>query len=261
MIGGGGTVANVEVVAQELGEVDVSLLGAWTLVDTVVGFTAFSDTSQPDLGRLVESDAEYRERAEIERYARGTGTLAAIEARVSAIDAVSYVRAYHNVATNPVDANGVPYHAINVVVEGGIAAEIAAAIVAAGPAGHLFYGTDESELVTNGPAQDLVGFDRVANLDLYVRATLTTSTAEDDAPDDLEGDVVAKLLAYTAANWSIGTDVKVKDLSGSLSTIAGVDAILIETSLDGVTWGTAKRSISIRQRAVLTEARITFVEN
>lgn len=264
VIGGGGTVAGVEVTSQLDGPIDVSLLGAWTLTDSLAGVTGFDDDSQPDLGRLVEGDAEFRERVEIERFRRGQGGLAAIEAAVSAIAAVDYVRAYHNVTTDPVDANGIPLFAINVVVEGGDPAEVAAAIVASGPAGHLFFGTDESEQVVNGPSIDTVGFDRVEDIDLHVRATLTTSTVGPDeppAPDDLEEVVDDALLEYTAARWQIGTDVLAHKLVGALSGIAGVDAVLIETSLDGVAWSTAKREISIRQRAVLTEARITFVEN
>ena len=256
-IGGGGTVANVELVAEELGEVDVSVLGAWTILDNVAGFTSFNDTSQTDLGRLVETNAEFRERAEQERYRRGQGPLAAIEASVSTIDEVSYVRAWHNITTDPVDANDIPYHAINVVVEGGTAAEVAAAIWAAAPAGHLFYGTDETQIVEN----NTVSFDRVTEIPLYVRATLTTSTAEDDAPDDLEALVEELLLAHTAANWEIGTDVVAHRLVGALSGIAGVDAITCTTSLDGITYSSAKRTISIRERATLTAARIDFIEN
>ncbi len=262
VIGGGGTIGSVRVRAQEPGEVDVTLLGAWTILDSVAGFVSFDDDSQPNAGRVVESDAEYRARAEIERYRRSSGPLAAIEASVSSIDEVSYVRAYHNITTDPTDANGIPLWAINVVVEGGDAAEVAAAIFAGGPAGHLFFGTDESEDVPDGVGGTVsIGFDRVDSISLYVRATLTTSTSEETAPDDLEALVRTTLLAYTAANWSIGTDVLVHKLSGSLASIVGVDAVLIETSLDGVAWSTAKRSISIRQRAVLTDGRITFVEN
>lgn len=256
VIGGGGTVTGVELVAEEVGEVDVSLLGAWTIVDNVAGFTSFNDTSQTDLGRLVESNAEYRVRAELERYRRGQGPLAAIEAAVSDIDEVSYVRAWHNITTDPVDSNGIPYHAINVVVEGGTDAEVAAAIWASGPAGHEFFGA-ESVTVEN----NIVSFDRVEEVPMYVRATLTTSTAEDTAPDDLEDLVETLLLAYTAENWGIGTDVVVHKLTGALAGIEGVDAVVCQTSLDGISYATTKRTIAINQRAVLTAARFSFVEN
>lgn len=257
VIGGGGTVAGVELTAQENGELDVSgVLGAWIIVDNVVGFTSFNETSQPDLGRLLETDTEFRARAEVERYRRGSGPLAAIEASVSAIDAVTYVRAHHNITTQPVDEYDVPYMAINVVVEGGDDTEVAQAIWNSGPAGHLFYGTDESVQIE----QNEISFDRVDNVNLWVRATLTTSTAEDDAPDDLETLVEELLVAYTDANWGIGTDVVAHKLVGALSGIEGVDNVSITTSLDNVSYSSSKRSMSIRQRAVLTAARITVIE-
>lgn len=260
-IGGGGTIGSVLVVAQEDGEVDVSTLGAWTILDAVSGFDSFDDDSQTVDGRLKETDTELRARAEVERYRRSQANLDAIEAAVSQVEGVTYVRAWHNITTDPTDANGIPYLAINVVVQGGADADIAQAIWDSGPAGHLFYGTDVSEVVVDGPASHTISFDRVDDVGLYVRATLTTSTSEESAPDALEDLVDTLLLAYTAANWDIGTDVLPYRLSGALAGIAGVDAISIETSLNGVDWTTTKRSITIREQAILTEARITFVEN
>jgi uncharacterized phage protein gp47/JayE len=257
---GAGTIPGIQLVAQQLGEVDVSVLGAWTLVDSVSGFTSFDDTSQPVLGRLLETDTEYRARAERERYRRGSGPLAAIEAAVSRVTGVTYVRAWENVDTDPVDTDGIPYHAINVVVQGGDDTEVAEAIRDSMPAGHLAYGTSVSEIVTSGAETKTVSFDRVTSVNLWVRATLTTSTSEEVAPDDLESLVETTLLAYTAENWDIGSDVLPFRLSGALAGIVGVDGILIETSLDGASYNTSKRTISLRQQAILALARITVVE-
>lgn len=265
VIGGGGTVADVRVRAIDDGPVLVSTLGAWTILDTVLGFTSYDDVEQPNPGRLVETNTEYRARAEIERYRRGTGPLAAIEASVSRVSETTYVRAWHNITTDPVDANGIPYLAINVIVDGGEDDDVAAAIWASGPAGHLFYGTDETVLVPDGVGGVVsISFDRVENVRTYVRATLTTSTVgaeEPVAPDDLEGVATAALVAYAAAQWGIGTDVLPHKLVGALASIAGVDGILIETSLDGMAWSSAKRAMTIRERATLAAADVTIVED
>lgn len=264
VIGGGGTVANVRVRAQTVGPKDVTTLGAWSIVTNVPGFTGYNDTSQPNLGALVEQDAAYRVRAEIERYRRGNGPLLAIQASVSSIDAVTYVRAFHNITTDPVDANGIPYHAINVVVEGGDDADIAEAIWDAGPAGHLFFGAEgpfEVDDGTGGTVQ--ISFDRVEQVDMWINLTLTTSTSEEETPDDLEALVVSTLLEFASEEWQIGTDVTTRKIAGALNDIEGIDAIACTISLDdGGTdpYSTAKRAISIRQRAVLAEARITVVE-
>lgn len=261
-IGAGGTVSDVEVVAEELGEVDVSVLGAWSLVDALSGVDAFDDDSQPVLGRLEETDAGYRERAEVERYRRASGPLDAIESAVSQVDGVTYVRAYHNITTDPVDSDGIPYHAINVVVVGGLDAEVAAAIWESGPAGHLFYGTDVTETVTSGVHEIEVSFDRVTEIELWVDIVAATSTSEETPPADLEALVRATLLDWTNENWNIGTDVLPHRLVGSLASIAGVDGFTITTSLTGGggSYNGNKRAISLREQAVLTDARITFSE-
>lgn len=260
----GGTVSDVRVVAEEPGAVDVSALGAWTIVDVVAGFDSFDDDTQPIGGRLVETTPEYRSRAEVARFSRSIGGLNAIEAAVSAVPGVTYVKAWHNVTVDPVDAEGIPLYAINVVVEGGDPAQVALAIWQSGPGGHVFYGTDESEVVVDGPAQHTIGFDRVTEIDMWAKATLVTSTSEEVAPDGLEALVKDLLVAYADANWTMGTDAISHRLEGALSTLSGVDSITVELSLDdGATdpYSTAKRAISIRERAVLTAPRVTVIES
>lgn len=272
VIGAGGTIGSVKVVAEEFGEINVSLLGAWTIVDSVSGFDSFDDDSQTVIGRLVETDTEYRARAEIERYRRGTGPLLAIEAAVSDVTGVTYVKAWENVDTVPVDSDGIPYHAINVVVVGGDDTEVATAIRNSMPAGHLAYGTDVSVALSIGPDQRTISFDRVTSIDIWITATLTTSTSEESAPADLTTVVEDALLDYTLGTvdpntgnrsggaWEIGTDVLPVRLSGTLAEIAGHDGIAITTSLDDIVYNGNKRAINIREQAVTARAKITVVE-
>lgn len=264
-IPGGGTI-EVRLRAEEYGASPVAVdpdsgFDEWTLLDVVAGLDTFESTAQPIEGNDVETDAALRARMEIERYRRGQGPLEAIRAAVSDVEGVTYVQAWQNV-TLVTDANGIPGKAVNVVVDGGDDADIAAAIWSAMPAGIEAYGTDVSTTTedVSGFLQP-VAFDRVDDVDLHVRATVTTSTSEETPPDDVEAAVKEALLEYTDANWSIGTDVLPYRLAGALQGISGIDAVVIETSLDGASWSTAKRSMTIRQRAVLTAARITVVEN
>lgn len=264
-IGGGGTVA-ARLRAEETGATPVALdpdsgFDEWTVLDVVAGLDGFESQAQPLAGDDVETDEALRARMEVERYARGQGPLAAIRAAVSAVEGVEYVQAWQN-TTLVTDADGIPGKAVNVIVEGGDDDEVAAAIWSAMPAGIQAYGTDVDTTVTDASGlEQPVAFDRVTDVDLHVRVTLTTSTSEETAPADLEDAVEDAILEYTAENWSIGTDVLVYRLVGAVvaADIPGIDHVVIETSLDGSSWSTAKRTIDLRSRAVLTAARVTFL--
>ncbi len=267
VIAGGGTI-EIRLQAEVAGTLDVSALGAWTIVDVISGFTSLDDDSQPIAGRLVENDAEYRARTEIERFRRGQGPLAAIEAAVLDVQDVTSVNAVHNITTDPIDANGIPLHDINVIADGGLDAGIAQAIFDSGPAGHRYHGAVEVT-VGSGPASEVIRFDRVTEVTMWATVVLTTSTSEDDAPDNLETLVRDTLVDYAtgtsevAGRFQTGTDVLVKDLRGALAGIAGIDEIVITTSNDDGAldaYSTAKRAMNIRQRAVLIAGRVLISE-
>lgn len=257
-VGGGGTVTNVRLRAQAYGATDVSLLGAWTIVDTIPGFTSFDDDTQPIAGRLEETTAEYNARADEERYRRGTGPLDAIEAAVLDVEGVTYAKAYHNVGT-ATDADGVPVHDVWVVVEGGLDADVAAAIADSIAAGTRTFGT-ESASVVRGASTETIRWDRVTTVAMYANVTVTTSTSEEVAPTDLATQVQTLLTTYTDANWTQGTDVLPYRLEGQLVGITGVDNVAITVSDDDVVYVASKIAIGRHQRAVLTAARITVVE-
>lgn len=269
-IGGGGTVSNVRLQSTLMQAIDVSTLGAWSIVDAIVGLTGFDDDSQPILGRVVESDADYRARTEIERFRRSSGPLAAINANVLAVEGVTFAQAYHNVDPvngDPVDSNGVPLFAINVVVEGGDDTNVAQAIQDAGPAGTVFFGTDVSVTLGEGEFAQIVSFDRVTDVDMWIRVTLTTSTSEGTplAPAERDAAVDAALQAFTDTQWVIGKDAIPAEIAGAITSagVPAIDDILVELSLDnGGTdpFSAVKRVISIRERASYATARLSVVE-
>jgi len=267
---GAGTITDVRLRSSALQPIDVSTLGAWSLVDVLAGFDSFDDTSQPIAGRRVETDTEFRARAEIERFRRASGPLAAIDANVLSVTGVTYARAWHHVDPalgDPDPATGIPLWAINVVVEGGDDAAVAEAIQQSGPAGSLFYGTDVSVVLGTDTFQQTYSFDRVSETDMWIRATLTTSTSEETglAAGDLTSAVQTALAAFATSSWIIGKDALPVEVACAIiaADVPGIDAITIELSTDdgvGDAYSNAKRSISLRQRAVYDDARLTIVE-
>ena len=264
IIGGGGTVTGY-LEREEADEADPGASSDWTILDTIVGLTSFVSTLQTIVGRPVETDGEMRLRASREAFRRAQGPLKAIEASLLEVEGVSFALAADNPSTDPTDADGIPLGATNAVVEGGATADIVTALLSSRPAGGQMFGlpgaTYEEEVRDLGSGRIItVGFNRVEGVDMYIRATLTTSTSEQLAPADLE-DSVKDLLGEQEI-FGIGDDVLPWQLE-SLIAVAGypgIDNALIEVSDDGVIWQTGKYAITIRQRGEFDPTRVTVVE-
>lgn len=244
----------------------------WTILDSVVGFDSFESTAQTIVGAPVETDTSLRERAATEAYRRGQGPLLAIVAAVTAVDGVEYVNVYEN-RTLVTDADGLPGKSIQVVVDGGAEADIAAAIMASRPAGAELYGLDDGMTFHEVTVAALVGhpvvvrWNDVEDITIHVRATLTTSTAEQEAPANLD-ELVTDLILAEAAEFGIGDDVLPYKITSAIGTadIPGVDAVVMEVSYDDgggspLGYTTNKLAISIRQRSALVEGNVNVVED
>jgi hypothetical protein len=235
----------------------------WTVLESVPGWSddaaPFTATEQPIVGRPIETDAQLRTRGAQEAYRRGQGPLTALEAAVAGVPGVTFVRGYDN-PTDTTDANGIPARSVYVVVEGGGAEAIAAAINTARGAGIYTHGTDIVVTIVAGPNRSVtIRADRVTSTDVWVRATLTTSTSEIEAPSDLVDQAEAALLAYGEASAAIGADVLPRRFAGALDELEGFDAVTLELSLDGVSWSSAKRAMAANERAAFHEDRVLAV--
>jgi hypothetical protein len=269
LVPGGGTLS-ITIEREAAGADEVPLDPAvgfddWTILDTVVGWSdvgSFESTAQPIVGRDIETDAALRVRATTEAYKRGAGPIKAIESAILEVEGVTYARVYEN-RTLVTDSDGIPGKAINPIVVGGADADVAAAIFASRSAGAEVYGTDVTQNVTDTWGfVHVMRFDRVDDVNVWVRCTITTSTAEDETPIGVDDTVEDLILEQAAVSFSIGDDVRPYVLSGAIfaAGLPGIDNVLIELSPDGVTWQTTKLSIGIRARAAFAAARVTIVE-
>lgn len=265
-IGPGGTSGDVAMVSEESAAHVVALdpvagFDEWVVLDTVVGFDAFGADVQPVVGDQVEQDTALRVRAGVEAFRRGQGPLKAIEAAVTEVLGVTFVRAWENTG-DATDADGIRSRSINVVVEGGPDAEVVAAILASRPAGMRLHGSDIVETVDLGSGRAVVvRADRVADLPIWIRVTLTTSTSEELQTPNVAAVVETRLLERAPSMFGIGADVLPLRLGAQLADLSGIDAALVELSLDGVVWSSAKQPVSIRQRPTFAAARISALEN
>lgn len=276
VIGGGG---DVEIIIESEDEdaLEVAVdpetgFDDWTILDTVLGFDSFESTEQTVVGSAIETDAELRARAEVEAFRRAVGPLKAIDAAITEVEGVTYVRTYDNYGPfGSVDPDGIPGKAINIVVEGGDDDEIAAAILSSRSAGAETFAL-AGPSAASGTATDSYGFvhtfnfNRVDEVEIWITCVLTTSTSEEAAPAGLVDTVAALLLEQAGVLFGIGVDVTAWRLVGAVHAagLPGIDDVVVELSLDdGVLdpYSTAKRVITIRQRGAFDAVRIAVSED
>jgi uncharacterized phage protein gp47/JayE len=198
-----------EDVAGQLQAVDTGpiLANAGTNWSLVTANPALNGVTNPaddaDLGRDLETDPDFRVRRQTELFARNLGPLAAIRGVVSKVEGVETVRVYHNPATAPVDSDGIPFKAFNVLVETnpsppGVALQqrIADAIWSATGAGGEAFGTDYNLTVIDdeGQPQDDIRFDLVDEVEIYVNVAIDTTGTEQAVSTNMVDVVEAAIL-------------------------------------------------------------------
>jgi hypothetical protein len=224
-----------------------------TVIANVSDFTNPADDAT--LGRLIETDPEFRARRLTEIYSRAKGPLAAISAVVSKVNTtngrVELVRTYHNPMTNPVDANGIPFKAFNVVVEtspnpppSGLQQDIFDAILSAMGAGGYAYGTDYTGTATDEEGQvQNIGFDLFSTVDVYMAITIETANMSggDGPVIPVDPAVMGSLIrdavvADATARVAVGRDFRALDYFGVITNLqnqgqlSGIDAVTIQVS-------------------------------
>ena len=169
-IGTGGTV-DALATCQELGPV-VAVPGDLSIIGTpTAGWTSVTNADAADIGRAVETDAELRARQKLSVANPSQTILESLTGGLAAVPGVSMVRVYEN-DTNSTDANGLPPHSIEAVVEGGDDYDIAYQLNLRKDDGVSTNGT-ESETVIDAMGQSHeIKFSRPEQTPIYVSLTI-----------------------------------------------------------------------------------------
>ena len=202
---------------------------------------------------------------------------------------VTNVRVYHNPATSPADADGIPFKAFNVLVETDpplplpqvagpiepLAQDIADAIFAATGAGGESYGTDYGVVSTisvtdaEGNSQGPIRFDVVEIVDVDIDITITLFSNNDDGPivpDDPQQ--MADLIRSETATSLTGSFVNIGRDARALDTQGVIQSLILDGQLSGIETATATvdtgggpgltAPISIRQKPDYDSGNITI---
>lgn len=262
-------VLDVTVLGEVSSEVEGRVISPSNSVTTILSsISGLISTTNPDayvVGRLRESDEDYRNRILISQQTRGKATVPAIRSAVRNVQGVTTALVIEN-DTGFTDSEGRPDHSFEVVVQGGSDQDIADAIYDSKPAGIPSFGTT-SAIVTIEGFQNTVYLTRPVAVHLAYLVEYTLYE-EETFPATGEASMALALVNSTAA---LGVDKDVipnRHKSGIYQAVSGIDDLVIKVQeLSNPTdtpvelnWQTSRLPINFKQFANTATTSITINE-
>ena len=130
----------VTATAQELGALTAPIGTVTKIVTPTAGWQTVTNASAASPGQPVETDAELRARQVISPALNSNTVLTGLAAAIKVLPGVTYGTIYEN-DTGTTNADGLPPHSIALVVQGGVAADIAQTLYNRKAPGVATYGT------------------------------------------------------------------------------------------------------------------------
>ncbi|NNB89936.1 baseplate J/gp47 family protein [Corallococcus exiguus] len=260
LLGAGVALASVAASAEEVGPLPAPAYSLTSIETPVAGWRGVANPLDAEEGRETEDDDSLRARRVLDLRAQGNASVEAIRARM--LDASTGAGAtscivFENVSAE-VDADGVPPHAVEVLVEGGEAQRILETLWQAKAGGIETHGTESGTVLDSQGKPHVLRFSRPELLDVYVEATAYLTP---DAPAD---DEVAKATLRAAVvalgdSLQVGRNVVRTKVEGALvkvSWVEDVSGLVIGTSPGSL--GTVNIDVTTRQRARLDSSRVAL---
>lgn len=226
------------------------------IVTPVAGWNSATNPLDASQGQAADTDTTLRARQQAELTQQGSTSVAAIRADILAnLPEVITVTGYENVG-NFVDVNGLPPGAIEMVVYGPAAPSAAQDLAVADQiVRSKSGGIGTSGNVTKTPVDDSgqtieIKFTRPTNITAWVRATVAYLIGPEFP--GLNG-IKAAVLAL---NPLPGEDMDAGRVKAKYYVANVLSVTSFETSLDGVSWGTANFVANPRQRVAFDSSRI-----
>ncbi len=226
----------------ELGLFGLAQASELKILTIVLGWTAVTLNAPAEEGAEEERDPELRARFLKSRSRPAQNSVDAIEARVGELADVRQVECLENM-TDQVDANGLPGHGINVIVDGGADADIALVILQNKTAGAPMMGDQEITVVDAKGRQRLVWFDRPTNVDCA--AALTVKRSKNFTAIDTDG----IKAALAAEDFLIGEPVERSRLYTPINTVAGFSVSSFTIGKVGEALSESDIGIGVREKA------------
>lgn len=243
-----------------------------TIATPVSGWQSITNLLDATVGALLEGNTPLRIRREVELTSDGLATPDAIRAHVSAVgegtvNAVKACTVFYNDGDSP-DANGLPAHSVEVLVLGGLDADVAQAVWESVGGGIATYGTTTVVVNDSQGNPQTVNFSRPTQIQVYVVANVLYDQTAGAFPADGATEIQNALLTF-GATYAIGRDVRASALAsavfdGPTSTDPGATPCPGILDVSPLYIGTAPApgtsspiTITSRQIAVFDSSRIT----
>lgn len=201
-LGAGSAFAQVACEATETGPLQGFSASITTIVTPVAGLDSVINPLDATPGRNEETDAELRLRRQQEIAGIGSAPLDALWSEVSQVDGVTTCVVFENVTDVTVGTIGP--HGVEVLVEGGLDAEIGEAVIAGKAAGIATFGTTTyAGTLSNGVGVE-VKFTRPSLVSVWV----TVSLVKDPTLYPINGDdLVKQAIVAFGDSMALGRDV------------------------------------------------------
>lgn len=202
-IGDGAGLVNVLMASVEKDAV-VAVAGDLSVINTPIGgLQTTRNVLDAELGALEQPDESLRVTREAELATAGSTPAESLRAAILKVGGVTSVSIFMNL-TDVTDANGIPPHAVQALVQGGDDAAIAEVVRLNIAAGIVSFGTTTVALVDSEGTSHNIKFSRPTALPVYVSLTYTYNPAIVSLGGyPADGDVLAK-LAVVAFGDSLG---------------------------------------------------------
>lgn len=224
-LGEGVGVAHVPFVAEAVGAIGVATGSLNTIVTPVSGWNAVYNLLAGLAGAQQEADSALRARRDLELAAPGNTTVDAIRANILKVNEgssdpnhappLACTVFFNN--TDVYDANNVPPHSVEILVQGGTTADIAQEIWNSVGAGTRTVGTRSDNVFDSVGNVQTVNWTRPTEVQIWVTATGRYDSTKWPAYSDglVAQAMISALLTYTAT-WPIARDPRTSPLVAAL---------------------------------------------
>lgn len=224
-----------------------------TIETPVSGWTGLYNISDATVvGRNLETDTELRVRREDELHAAANAALESIRSAVLAVKNVTSAQVLENVTDATVD--GIPPHSVEVLVENGANADIAAALLAVVAGGIRTHGTTLQLPADSEGTLHEIRFTRPTVVNVWVRVDVVVDATK--FPADGAQQIEDQIIAWGDAQKT-GKDVVSSAIVAAAFKVPGVlDVPIAYIGLADPPVSSASLAMTLRQRADYDTARI-----
>lgn len=254
----GGSIV-VTATAAEVGAVSAAAGTINKIATPTLGWQTVNNVAAATIGDPVESDAELRRRQAQSTMIPSLSVMEGIVGAVASLAGVNRYRGYEN-DTNTTNADGVPAHAISLVVEGGTTSAIAEAIAAKKTPGTATYGTTSYTTYDQYGVPNVINFFRPTTATISIEVSLTARTGYLSTTADA---IKAALVAYVA-DLLIGDDIYISKLyvpANLANTVSAdtFDVTQIRIKKNSGSWVTTNLSLAFNEIAQTALANVTVI--